>query len=165
VFTSIRQRVYNEKCIWYIYISMKYTRGISIVFLWRRFPAIARFATDVIICGHLFLYLKLTSSIASSIPVFFAAGGFHVIFQHPLLRIISSISTLCLIVTLLHSMNVVCPEIRVKGLAPIDSFRFLAFILLLWIAVVNFMPSFHSRGQCTWEWTQVDDHAFKIERF
>lgn len=107
------------------------------------------------ICGHLFIYLKLTSSIASSIAyillsrVFFAAGGFHVIFQHPLLRFISSISTLCQIVTLLHSVNVVCPEIRVKGLAPIDSFRFLAFILLLCIAVVNFMPSFHSRGQCT----------------
>lgn len=82
------------------------------------------------------LYLRasffiLKADLLSSIPVFFAAGGFHVIFQHPLLRIISSISTLCQIVTLLHSMNVVCPEIRVKGLAPIDSFRFLAFILLL----------------------------------
>ena len=69
---------------------------------------------------------------ASSVPcVFLPPVGFVLYFNIRYFAFISSISTVCQIVTLLQSLNVVCPEIRVKGPSPIDSFRFLAFILLL----------------------------------
>lgn len=122
----------NSYRISYIYISIKYTRGIFIVSHYVAFHATARFATDVIILAGAFLIVSFSSlnELLDRIycPVCFCRRW---ISRYPLPRIISSISTLCQVITLLQRVNVVCPETRVKGLAPTDSFRFLAFILLL----------------------------------
>lgn len=60
-----------RRCIWYIYISMKYTRGISIVFYDVAFLPSLDLQQMSLYLRAFFLYLKLTSSIASSIPCVF----------------------------------------------------------------------------------------------
>lgn len=79
---------------------------------------------------------------------------------HPHYFIISSFST-WQIVFFLRTENLVCPEARVKGLVPTDSFRLLAFSLCMEceIAVVTLMPSAHEPNarENRHKWTAMRD--------
>lgn len=101
---------------------------------------------------------------SARLPVFFAPVYFVLYYNIRCLSLSQAFQPCAKLVTLLQSVNLLCPETRVKGPVPIDSLRFQALMFWIepWIAVVTRM---HFLSLTRRLHVRNGDYAFQSETF
>lgn len=130
----------NSCRISYIYISIKYTRGVSYCFSLRR-SSCHRSICNRCIFGAPFSYFEelinelfdraKERDFPPGCPCFLTPVYFVLYYNIRCLSLSQAFQPCAKLVTLLQSVNLLCPETRVKGPVPIDSLRFQALMFCI----------------------------------